>query len=208
VIDAGRVDVEQISGRAGQQHPVGQRPAQPGDQRLQGVAGTRGRVLAPDAVDEPGGGDDPARLQREQGHQPPQARAADLDGRTAVGAHLEGTQQPDPHDPSPVVDLPAGPALQGAGRGLQPIPAERLALRRAYRRGPGRHHDSAAPGLPHPQRRPRPPAPAAPPPTSRTRSGRRWHPEAMALAGAALITPPPRPAPRRRGGGVRPNRPG
>jgi DNA-binding MarR family transcriptional regulator len=96
-VDGVIVNGQPIAGRVRFDHEVGQRTAQPGDQRLQGVRRPGRPGVTPHAIDEPLGGDHAAGAEGEQDEQRAQAGSADLDGPAGAIGHLEGTQQPDPH---------------------------------------------------------------------------------------------------------------
>ena len=83
------VDREQVAGWPRHQQ-VGRAggvegPAEPGHQRLEGVGGVGGQVLAPEAVDQPLGRHHPAGVQHQQHQQRPGLGAGDHDRALAVG---------------------------------------------------------------------------------------------------------------------------
>ena len=103
-----RVDGQPVAARLRDHQLARQHPAQPRDQRLQGVGGVLRRDL-PQAVDERGGADGPPGVQREPGQQPAQADA----GQAA--RPVDGAQHADPHglqcaagDPDGVMRSPGG----------------------------------------------------------------------------------------------------
>jgi hypothetical protein len=88
-VDRAGLDRQPVAAGLGD-HQLAQRPAQPRDQRLQGV----GRVLRwglPQPVDERSGADRPPGVEREPGQQPAQAHAGQ-----AVRP-VDGAQHADPH---------------------------------------------------------------------------------------------------------------
>jgi hypothetical protein len=67
---------------------------------VQRVAGARGRLVAPDGVEERLGGYQTALVKGQAGQQRPQPRARDLNRPAGVVAGLELAEQPDPHPTS------------------------------------------------------------------------------------------------------------
>ena len=98
-LEALRVDlhVEPVAAGRGRDEPaVAERPAQPRDERLQGVHLVGREVLLPQRVDQLAGRDRAPGLEREAGQQRAQAAAADGDG-APVELHLERPEHADDH---------------------------------------------------------------------------------------------------------------
>ena len=103
-----RVDGQPVAGRHRLDRRARQRPAQPGDQRLQRVDLVGRRRVAPEVGDQGVHADRPARLEREPGEQRTQPGAADLDRPAVVVGHQEGPEDRYPH----------GSTLTGRGDGF------------------------------------------------------------------------------------------
>ena len=98
-VDQPRVDGEPVAGRHGLDRAAArQRPAQPGDQRLQRVDLVGRRRVTPEVGDQGEHADRPAWLQREPGEQGTQPRAADLDRPAGVVGHQESPEDRYPHN--------------------------------------------------------------------------------------------------------------
>jgi predicted nucleic acid-binding protein len=74
-----------------------QRAPQTGDDRLQGVRHTGGRIVTPERIGEIVNRDRSARAQGEPGKQDTRLAATDLDRSAVSGPHLQGTQNSDTH---------------------------------------------------------------------------------------------------------------
>ena len=98
-VELAGLDPREIAGRT-RHDPVGaERLAQRVDVHLQRRARVRRRVLAPDRVDQPFGGDGAIRAEQqdcEHGAGPP---AAERHGLADVVHHLQRPEQPELHDP-------------------------------------------------------------------------------------------------------------
>jgi NAD(P)-dependent dehydrogenase (short-subunit alcohol dehydrogenase family) len=91
--------VQLVPARPGGHRHAGDRAAQPGHQRLDGVGGVGGlvvAVVAPERVGERVHADPATGVQGQPRQQRPQPRTADLDG-TPVDGDLQRPQDSDPH---------------------------------------------------------------------------------------------------------------
>ena len=95
-VDRARRHGQAVSGRVRLDHVacpgLAQLGSQPGDQRLQRVAGVAGRVLGPELPRQRAGRDDTPGVQGEQGEQHPQLAAADVDRAPRLVPHLKRAQ--------------------------------------------------------------------------------------------------------------------
>ncbi len=130
--------VEQVSGGVRADHgPVGpQRPAEPGNQGLQGAGRLLRRGVSPEVVHQTLTGDHAPGVESQPDQQQPKPRPADLEGRPALPPHdLKRPQNIDPHParPSPSTSqhprslsrCPARPERQGTIRRKVSWPALR-----------------------------------------------------------------------------------
>jgi hypothetical protein len=117
-VDRRLVQLERVPGRARDEEPGPEDAPKSGDVVLQSVRCIDWRVVAPQLLDQPVGGDDATRVGREESDDRALLRTRDLDDRVAV-ADLEraehGQAQRTPHDlrPGPMLLSPDDPALLG-----------------------------------------------------------------------------------------------
>ncbi len=94
------LDPDDVAGRSGRQHVLRKRLAQSRDVDAQRSGGVLGRVLAPELVDQPVGGNDLVRVEEEHGEKRTRLEAAEGD-LAAFVPHLERSQDPELHLPPP-----------------------------------------------------------------------------------------------------------
>ena len=87
------VDLQAVRTRPGQQHGRAESLAEPGDVHLKAALRARRRLIAPQVVDEGSARDRLVRVQQQDGQQPAQPGAADLD-HAPVGADLDRPEDP------------------------------------------------------------------------------------------------------------------
>ena len=91
-----RLDLNDVAGRSGRQHLLRKRFAQSRDVDAQCGGGSLGRVLAPELVDQPVGGNDLVGMEEEQGEEGTWLGAAQ-GYLAAVVPRLERSQDPELH---------------------------------------------------------------------------------------------------------------
>ena len=96
-----RVDADEVARRPGDD-PVGaDRAAKRVHVHLERARGARGRLLAPDPVDQAVGRDDLVGVEQELREQGARPRPAERDRRTVVSDHLQRPEQPELHALTP-----------------------------------------------------------------------------------------------------------
>jgi hypothetical protein len=98
-LEADRVDRlglqrEPVAGAVRLDH-VGKQPAEPRDERLEGIGGRAGRIAVPDRVDELAGEHHPVGVQREPDQQRPQPRPDHGDGLAEADPQFERAENAD-----------------------------------------------------------------------------------------------------------------
>jgi hypothetical protein len=95
-IERVRLDPDDVAGRSGRQHVLGERLTKARDVDPQRVGSALGRVLPPELVDQPVGGNDLVGVQEKQSEKSAQLAPAEGDPAAFV-PHLERSQDPELH---------------------------------------------------------------------------------------------------------------